>query len=258
MTEFRLDRLTSPQAARLLETAAACVLPCGSLEQHGPHLPLATDTIIAVGLAERLIARISPEIALCQLPSLAFGRSPEHMSFPGTVSISRHALCEAVRSVCASLAAHGVGHLLVMNAHGGNTAAIESMLRDARDETGTIPLLFDVARCDAVRAEAEAGDWHAGRIETSLFRVLAGKNEATPDAGGNRATPERASSGAVAPWRALATLSVPWRTEELSADGAIGDAAGADAPLGERIARGIVDEAADALRAVLGWTSEAT
>ncbi len=242
--DVRLDRLTAPEAGERLREADACVLPCGSLEQHGEHLPVGTDAFIAEALAARLIERARPGLDLLLLPPLAYGRSPEHTGFPGTVSLSRVALIETVTSIVEALAAHGARHLLVLNAHGGNSNAIAAILRDVRDRTAVLPLLFDVYRSTAVTSTATPGDWHAGRTETSLYMALVGPPPAPATAPDSEAPP---------PWSALTSLHYPWRAAELSAGGAVGDSAGADAAVGEQLADALIDEALGALRTILAW-----
>lgn len=135
------------------------VVPIGSLEQHGPHLPLDTDTRIAVGLASALAARRSDIVVG---PAIPYGASGEHEGFPGTVSVGREALAsfllELVRSASATY-----GRILVLNGHGGNAETLERLAvraqyegRDVRVWTPRIP----------------DGDLHAGRVETSLVLAL--------------------------------------------------------------------------------------
>ncbi|SRR6266540_1874130 len=135
------------------------VVPIGSLEQHGPHLPLDTDTRIAVALAGALAARRTDIVVG---PAIPYGASGEHEGFPGTVSVGREALAsfllELVRSASATY-----GRILLLNGHGGNAETLERLVvraqhegRDVRVWTPRIP----------------DGDLHAGRVETSLVLAL--------------------------------------------------------------------------------------
>jgi mycofactocin system creatininase family protein len=142
-------------------TYGCCVLalPVGSLEQHGPHLPLDTDTRIAVALVEEL-ARGNADVMMA--PPLAYGASGEHADFPGTLLIDHHVLAglvvELVRS--ARTAFRGV---VLVSAHGGNAEGLEVAQARCADEGDDV--LF-------WRATARGGDAHAGRTETSLMLAI--------------------------------------------------------------------------------------
>lgn len=107
--------LNYPQQVPRVDGAVA-LLPIGSFEQHGPYLPLVTDTLIATVISES----ISRQHNAFQLPPLAFGCSHEHAGFPGTVSISAVTLNNIVGDVIDSLTSQGILGLIIVNAHGGS------------------------------------------------------------------------------------------------------------------------------------------
>src|SRR5262249_30081231 len=107
---------TTTTAGSTATGAPVALLPIGSFEQHGPYLPLATDTLIAAAVS----GSISHQHRAFQLPAVAFGCSHEHSSFPGTVSISAITLNGIVKDVVDSLESQGVRGLIIVNAHGGN------------------------------------------------------------------------------------------------------------------------------------------
>ena len=149
-------RLTEATWPDLEGRAPLVVVPLGSVEQHGRHLPLTTDTAVAVAVAEAAVPSL-PGAVLA--PALAYGASGEHEDFPGTVSIGTEALrallVEYGRSV-----GRWAGRLLVVNGHGGNTDALRSAL----------PLLRAEGRDVAwFPCGVPGGDAHAGRTETSLM-----------------------------------------------------------------------------------------
>ena len=137
------------------------LLPLGSTEQHGPHLPLDTDTVVAQHLARAVHARL-PTTGLA--PALPYGASGEHAAFPGTLSIGTealaHVLVEFVRHAASSWE-----HVLVINGHGGNAEA----LRRATDETNVEGRSLTVEHAAAGGSRA---DPHAGYRETSLLLYL--------------------------------------------------------------------------------------
>jgi creatinine amidohydrolase len=149
--------------------APLAVLPVGSLEQHGDHLPLTTDTVIACTIAAEIAARRPVQL----LPPLTISCSHEHAAWPGTVSISARTLHAVVTDIAASLRRSGVDTLVLVNAHGGNY-----VLRNVVQESagsGTRMALFP-GSADWQAACARAGvagtlhsDMHAGEIETSLL-----------------------------------------------------------------------------------------
>ena len=207
-----LAELTWPEAARAASGAVLAV-PLGATEQHGPHLPVSTDTDIAVALVEGLA---SARDGVVGAPPLTYGSSGEHAGFAGTLSIGQAALelviVELVRS-----AGPVFTRVLLVCAHGGNRAPLQRAERRLRDEGR------------AVRAWLPrwSGDAHAGRLETSLMLAIA------PD----RVRLERAAAGAVAPLPELMPALVAGGVAAVSANGVLGDPAGASADEGRALLR---------------------
>lgn len=187
------------------------VVPLGSLEQHGPHLPMDTDLRIAVGVAERACAG-RPGTALA--PGIPIGASGEHAGFPGTLSVGTDALA----TYLLELGRHASQYwpaLLLVNAHGGNAPAIT---------TAIDRLTYEGRAASAWHAAIPGADAHAGRTETSLMLAIA-PEEVRPTA----------EPGATAP---IADLMPRLRTEgvrAISPNGILGDPTGATAEEGERL-----------------------
>jgi mycofactocin precursor peptide peptidase len=199
------------------------VVPLGSTEQHGPHLPLSTDTAIAVTLAERLAHR-RPNVVVA--PALPYGSSGEHAGFSGTLSIGQAALefvvVELVRS------ADAFGAVLIVSAHGGNAEpmgrAVDVLRAEGRRVAGWMPGpgLLPHAVADA----------HAGRGETSMMLAL---DPAAVDL-------DRAEAGDTRP---LADLLPQLRTGgvgSVAPNGVLGDPAGASAAEGRRLLDALTDD----------------
>lgn len=128
---MKLAEMTWPEV-EALDRSVVVLLPTGSLEQHGPHLPLFTDSILASAVAEGVEARLPGKTLLA--PTLWLGASGHHLKFPGTLSASFEAYAGALDSVVRSLIPHGFGKFYVLNAHGGNTEPNGIALRALKAE----------------------------------------------------------------------------------------------------------------------------
>ncbi|WP_132422457.1 creatininase family protein [Pseudonocardia endophytica] len=158
---------TSPDVHE--RSADVAVLPIGSLEQHGPHLPLTTDTVVAATVA----ARIADAHPVRLLPPVTFSCSHEHAAWPGTVSLSATTLVAIVRDVADSLRRDGVRTLVLVNGHGGNYV-LGNVVQEA--SLGPLPMaLFPqvhdwaAARVAAGLVTSDEADMHAGELETSVL-----------------------------------------------------------------------------------------
>ncbi|WP_193503217.1 creatininase family protein [Streptomyces coeruleorubidus] len=145
------------------------VLPVGSFEQHGPYLPLATDTLVACAVAREIAGAYPVHL----LPPVTISCSHEHAAWPGTVSISSVTLHAVVRDIAASLRRSGVDALVVVNGHGGNyvlgNVVQESSARGERMALFPAPEDWEAARERAGVVASLLTDMHAGEIETSIL-----------------------------------------------------------------------------------------
>ena len=150
--------------------AGLAVLPIGSFEQHGPHLPLVTDTLIAVAIANG----ISDRYQALQLPPITFSCSHEHADFAGTVSVSATTLAAIVSDVAQSLDRQGIHRLLIVNGHGGNYT-LGNLVQQAAVQGGVRIGLFPTredwneARAAARMTSDAHEDMHAGELEVSIL-----------------------------------------------------------------------------------------
>lgn len=208
MTSVLADA-TSVEAQR----ASVLLVPVGSLEQHGPHLPLATDTTIASAVAEAAAERLAAQgTTVWVTPAIGFGSSGEHQSFAGTLSIGTEALQHHVVELVRS-ARTWASRVVLVNGHGGNARALTDAVTQLRAEG------HDVAWLPCV---VESGDLHAGRTETSLMLHLRPRSVRS----------ELAEAGNSAPLASLLPAMRAGGVAVVSTSGVLGDPTGASAAEG--------------------------
>lgn len=204
------------------------LVPLGAVEQHGPHLPLDTDAVIAEAVATRA-AELLGDTRVVVAPVLAYGASGEHQMFPGTSSIGtdvlRLLLVELVRSMSS-----WSGRIVLVNAHGGNLMALSGAVAQLLDEG------HDLAWAPCAADDADA---HAGYTETSLMLHL------RPPA----VHLDRAEAGDTTPLEKLWPTLLRDGVGAVSPNGVLGDPAGASASAGARYLEAMASDIADLIRA---------
>jgi mycofactocin system creatininase family protein len=213
----RLAASTWPEVARL-SGDGILVLPLGSTEQHGPHLPVTTDTDIASAVADGAAAH---DRRLVVAPPVAYGSSGEHQGFAGTLSIGQEAT-ELVVLELGRSASTDFAHVVVVSAHGGNSTPLARAVARLRQE----------GRPVTAWSPTWPGDLHAGRTETSLMLAIA---PGLVHLG-------RAEAGDPRPLATLLPLLRHGGVRSVSANGVLGDPAGASADEGRRLLADAVDD----------------
>jgi creatinine amidohydrolase/Fe(II)-dependent formamide hydrolase-like protein len=165
---FLLGEMTWPQAARRLQEVDTVLLPVGSIEQHGPHLPIDTDAFDAAYLASRVAERCSDPKPLV-LPLISYGVSYHHEDFKGTISVTPETLSRMVYEIGMSVAKQGVTKVVIINGHGGNGPALHFAAQMINRDAHIFTCVDTGETSDPdISALAETpNDVHAGEIETS-------------------------------------------------------------------------------------------
>ncbi|WP_077077587.1 mycofactocin biosynthesis peptidyl-dipeptidase MftE [Mycobacterium numidiamassiliense] len=230
-----LGELGTATSSQLLGTPPSILIPLGSTEQHGPHLPLDTDTRIATAVARgagtSLHARLGQEWLVA--PAIAYGASGEHQSFSGTISIGTDALTMLLVEYGRS-AASWVQRLVFVNGHGGNVSALHTAAAQLRAEGR------DASWCPCI---AVGGDAHAGHTETSVLLHISPGDVRT----------DRWLAGNRSPLPELLPSMRRGGVEAVSPVGVLGDPTTATAAEGKRIFSEMVD---DCVRRVGRWSPD--
>jgi creatinine amidohydrolase len=237
-----LDLSTATWTDPAASDAELALLPVGSIEQHGPHLPLGTDALTARAVAEAGAEAYAEEHGggAVVAPTTPVGIAAEHRHFPGTLWVSPDTFRQYVGEVIESLAHQGYERVVVVNGHGGNVGALTELCGElTRSERAyTVPFTW----FEAVADRGEMG--HGGPLETALLRAIdpeSVRENRIEDARGNAA--DRWGE-----WVSRVNLAVD--SAEFTDNGVVGDP-GVDAEEGERRGEALLTEAATALATLL-------
>ena len=235
-------RASSPDIARASANALLAVLPVGAVEQHGPHLPLLTDTILAAGVARR----IADSLGAWLLPAIAYGDAWTAEGWAGTVSIAPSTLRASLEDIGRGVQRIGVAGLVVVNGHFGNREPIGLAAQSLR-AAGLPVLPLDYPGLEAAAQQyclskpAGPGFYHADEVETSMMLALA---------------PEAVRMDlAVAEYPTFPADfgARPMQLSSFNTSGVFGDPRGATAETGEKIIARIVS---DSLTAIAFWRQD--
>ena len=229
---------TSEGIAKLAKQGLIAVLPVAATEQHGPHLPISTDTATIDGVVRATLPKLPPDLPALFLPTCAYGKSNEHSRYPGTLTLSATTLIALWMDLGASVARSGVKKLVLFNSHGGQMSVMDIVTRDLREQHG---LMVVAANWYTLGLPAQMFDAremkhgiHAGDLETSVMMALAPQDvrtERRQDFASLTETLEREN-------RFLSITpsgKIGWQTQDLNPLGACGDATKASADKGHAV-----------------------
>lgn len=245
--------LTGPQVTEQLTERSILVQPLGAIEQHGPHLPLSTDSVIAAAVAEATVAEVGDELDVWLLPTLQYTKSNEHAWSAGTVWLSATTLLAVLDDLGRCVATTPAKRLVFLNGHGGNSALLNVANRELRLAHGLMTFLTHPGVPPDQGGTSPADELgmgvHGGTDETSIMLHLAPHLV-------NMSLAERRVPEAIAQNQYVrfgGRVSFGWMSNDFSPDGYIGDPTPATAELGKELFEGAVRGFGEALREIAAF-----
>ncbi|MEM4250756.1 MAG: creatininase family protein [Candidatus Bathyarchaeia archaeon] len=255
MRSLFLDELTSEDVKDASSQVEIVLVPVGSFEQHGRHLPLATDSIIVHEVTRIVAERINLEFPVLIAPLIPLGKSTEHASRAGTISLDGDVLGELLLSVCRSLVRDGFKKIVFINGHGGNVSLLTSMLREIREETGaftaSIYLYSEDLLGDSVSSFKELDMFHACVLETSFMMVL--RPELVHLEKASKDIPQKFTQQYGYKHLLLSRkggIEFSWLIDDLSRSGVVGDPTKATPETGRAVLESLIEKICEVLREV--------
>ena len=231
----RLEDLTGPEARSAISPDSILLLPVGAVEQHGPHLPLSVDHVIAHESATAVVDECGDELDMWQLPTISISKSNEHAWSPGTLYLSPETMLAVLRDIGRCVAFTEAKRLVILNAHGGNTTTLGTALRELRLQFGLKTFLMHPrlpADHGGTSPEGELGmGIHGGHNETSVFMHLRPEQVQLDKA--ERRVPEALAENAHVKFGG--SVSFGWSSDDFNPDGYLGDPTGASAEIGKQL-----------------------
>ena len=242
--------MTTVEFASLDLDRVIAVLPVGSIEQHGPHLPVGVDSAINEAILARTLELIPAALPVTVLPMTYVGKSDEHLAFPGTLTLSAETLLRVWTEIGESVARAGIKKLVIFNSHGGQPQLVDIVARDLRVRHRMLVVAastYRLGRPPGLFPDAELKHGiHGGSVETSIMLHVRPDLVHMDEAKNFESLSQRME----ADFRFLTpegAIGFGWQTQDLNPDGACGNALDADAERG----RLVVDHAAHNFAALL-------
>lgn len=231
------SELSAPDLARLVDARTVALLPVGAIEQHGPHLPLNTDAVLAEAMALEAARRVEGARILV-LPTVAVGKSDEHGGYPGVLSLDGPTLQAVLMQLGRSVARSGIRRLVFLNAHGGNVPVLQLVIRGLRLEEGMFCVSagwMSMGYPPGLISEEEMRDGiHAGLVETAAMLHLR-PDLVQMDKAQDFVPASRAVALSNKVLRLLGPVSAGWAMRDLHEAGAAGNAAAATPGIGGQL-----------------------
>lgn len=233
--------LSTREFAQLDPATTVAVLPLGATEQHGPHLPLSVDQTLVDGVVAAALPHLPAQTPVLLLPTQQVGYSPEHLDFPGTLSLSFNTVASSWIELGECVARTGVKKLLLLNSHGGQVSLMDVVARELRSRAKLIVYScswWNLPLGDAVNGLFSAQEHrfgvHGGEVETSLMLALRAQHVQMAHARDFKSSSqERAAKYPILGNGSSAKLA--WQMQDYNAQGAAGNAAAATAEKGRAI-----------------------
>jgi creatinine amidohydrolase len=233
--------LSTREFAQLDPATTVAVLPLGATEQHGPHLPLSVDQTLVDGVVAAALPHLPGQLPVLVLPTQQVGYSPEHLDFPGTLSLSFNTILTSWIELGECVARAGVKKLLLLNSHGGQVSLMDIAARELRSRAKLIVYScswWNLPLGDAVNGlftpQEHRFGVHGGEIETSLMLALRSQHVQMNEARDFKSTSqERAAKYPILGNGSSAKLA--WQMQDYNAQGAAGNAAAATPEKGRAV-----------------------
>ncbi|MCW4048832.1 MAG: creatininase family protein [Candidatus Bathyarchaeota archaeon] len=244
-----LFEMSWPEVEEALAKTDVVIVPVGSVEQHGTHLPLGSDTMQATDMAKMVIKQLADEgLTICAAPTIPFGVSHAHLKFPGTITVSSETLMRVITDVCRSLHLHGFRKFMLLLGHGGNLPTLRLVANELalimKDSKIIVPDWLpvmgakypEVLTSSRPRHEHHSGEGETARMVYSTPKLVS-KNRGEPFY-----VPEELDPYAKKPYTGSVTIARSgWGMKEMTAFGVMGDPSIATAETGEKVYKVIID-----------------
>lgn len=255
-----LSEMTTHEIKEKAKPNTVVVVPVGSMEQHGPHLPLETDSRLVQEVATRAAQMAANRISVLVTPTVWLGLSGQHIDFCGTLTLDPHCFMDVMSAIVQNLERHGFRRIVLLNGHGGNMAALDTIARAFQSEVKTLVVavaywrLAEEGRIEAVRQSGPGGMAHAGEFETSCMLFL--RPELVHLDRMIRRVPKWNTRYFAMDLQISRKVQLTHKVSDFSDSGVFGDPTIASAEKGEEFLKAVIHGVADFLVEFASWDFE--